>query len=109
MLFTQLNLALQSEDYAKAARLRDALRRSQGSEDPTLLDWHEYGIPEWLCQRAEQLGWRFPTGVLQSNIFCDIVCNDIYHTEQSKLAHTMHTIYEHVGFAKFLSAALRQF
>ena len=63
-LFTELNLALQSEDYAKAARIRDALRRSQDSEAPALLDWHGYGIPEWLCQRAEQLGWRYPTGVL---------------------------------------------
>ena len=63
-LFTELNLALQSEDYAKAARIRDALRRSQDSEAPALLDWHGYGIPEWLCERAEQLGWRYPTGVL---------------------------------------------
>ncbi|KAK9828026.1 hypothetical protein WJX81_001394 [Elliptochloris bilobata] len=63
-LFTELNLALQSEDYAKAARIRDALRRSsREGEDPALLDWHSYDIPEWLCQRAEQLGWRYPTEV----------------------------------------------
>ena len=67
-LFTELNLALQSEDYAKAARIRDALRRSQDGEAPALLDWHGYGIPEWLCERAEQLGWRYPTGVLLKGV-----------------------------------------
>ena len=66
-LFTELNLALQSEDYGRAARIRDALRRaSPPGEAPTLLDWHAYDIPAWLCERAEQLGWRYPTGAAQA-------------------------------------------
>lgn len=62
-LVTQLNLALQSEDYSKAARIRDALQcAARDGEASALLDWHSYDIPKWLCKRAEQLGWRYPTG-----------------------------------------------
>ena len=43
------------------AGISDALRRRSGAAaQPS--DWRELGIPEWLADRAEQLGYRFPTG-----------------------------------------------
>jgi len=46
VLVTQPNLALQSEDYSKAARIRDALQRAaRDGETPALLDWHSYLFP----------------------------------------------------------------
>ena len=62
-LVTQLNNALAQEDYARASQLRDKLKAVQGSSD-SLADWREYGCPDWLAERAEKLGFRFPTGVL---------------------------------------------
>ncbi len=43
------------------AGISDALRRRSGSAaGPS--DWRQLGVPEWLADRAEQLGFRFPTG-----------------------------------------------
>ena len=43
------------------AGISDALRRRSGSAaGPT--DWRQLGVSEWLADRAEQLGYRFPTG-----------------------------------------------
>lgn len=62
-LVTQLNSALAQEDYARASQLRDQLKAIQGSSD-SLADWREYGCPDWLADRAEKLGFRFPTGII---------------------------------------------
>ena len=60
-LVTQLNSALAQEDYARASELRDKLKALQGTSN-SLADWRESGCPDWLADRAEKLGFRFPTG-----------------------------------------------
>lgn len=61
-LQTALNVAIASEDYALAAVLRDALTRLMG-ENPKPADWQQMGVLDWLAERAERLGFRYPTGV----------------------------------------------
>lgn len=68
-LVTQLNSALAQEDYARASQLRDQLKAVQGSSD-SLADWREYGCPDWLADRAEKLGFRFPTGTTLHFCLC---------------------------------------
>ena len=68
-LVTQLNSALAQEDYARASQLRDQLKAVQGSSD-SLADWREYGCPDWLADRAEKLGFRFPTGTTLHTCLC---------------------------------------
>lgn len=60
-LQTALNNALSSENYAQAATLRDKLRELQGEQGASL-DWRALGVLEWLAERAEQMGFKFPTG-----------------------------------------------
>ena len=61
-LQTALNNALASEDYSLAAKLRDQLQTIQG-QGHFVLDWRPLGVPDWLAERAEQMGYRFPAGV----------------------------------------------
>ena len=61
-LQTALNNAIKSEDYALAAALRNQYRETEGTADNLVLDWRAFGCPPWLAERAEQLGYRFPTG-----------------------------------------------
>jgi hypothetical protein len=61
-LTTALNNAIAAEDYRAAARLRDRLRQLSGRDAGTPADWRALGIPEWLADRAERIGYRFPTG-----------------------------------------------
>ena len=60
-LQTALNNAIMSEDYGLAARLRNQLQ-GLGEVAKGNLDWRSFGCPEWLAERAEQLGFKFPTG-----------------------------------------------
>lgn len=64
-LQTALNTAIASEDYALASRLRDRLKGllgDAGSSKGLPGDWQSLGILDWLAERAERLGYRFPTG-----------------------------------------------
>ena len=61
-LQTSLNEAIASEDYARAARLRDALRRVVGAWAGPC-DWFSLGVPAWLADRTERLGFPRPTEV----------------------------------------------
>jgi hypothetical protein len=47
---------------AAAHRLRDRLRALLG-EWPGPTDWFGLGVPQWLVERTEQLGFRAPTEV----------------------------------------------
>lgn len=58
---TALNVAIAGEDYVEAARLRDILTKAMGEQQ--VADWHKLGLPEWLAERAERLGYRQPTEV----------------------------------------------
>lgn len=62
-LQTALNTAIAGEDWKQAANLRDALHTQTG--EASQLDWRQYGLPEWLADRVDRLGYRFPTGERQ--------------------------------------------
>lgn len=61
-LTTALNNAIAAEDYALAAQLRDQLRALSGDGAEAAADWYTLGILDWLADRAERIGYRFPTG-----------------------------------------------
>jgi hypothetical protein len=60
-LQTALAASIAAEDYQAAGRIRDTLK-SSGKAEGGLLDWRAVGVPEWLADRAERLGYTFPTG-----------------------------------------------
>ncbi|KAI3429427.1 hypothetical protein D9Q98_005521 [Chlorella vulgaris] len=62
-LQTALNTAIAAEDWQAAAKLRDQLRQVVGSEGQTAADWKALGVLDWLADRAESLGFSFPTEV----------------------------------------------
>ena len=62
-LTTALNIAITAEDYKLAADIRDRLAELTGSSSEVTADWTKLGIPEWLAERAERIGYRFPTGM----------------------------------------------
>ncbi len=62
-LTTALNIAIAAEDYQLAAHIRDRLAELTGSDSEVTADWTKLGIPEWLAERAERIGYRFPTGM----------------------------------------------
>jgi UvrB/uvrC motif len=79
-LQTALNLAIASEDYAQASRLRDQIRFLLGDNDKSGLpgDWQSLAVLEWLAERAERLGYRFPTGNSQNFLSLGSMCHVIH-------------------------------
>lgn len=64
-LQTALQIAVDGEDFQTAGRIRDELRGRQdsnGSCGGGCSSWRQLGVPDWLADRAEQYGLRFPTG-----------------------------------------------
>ena len=49
------------QDFATAAAVRDRL--SAMGVPLAQLGWQQHGLLGWLSQRAEQLGFAFPTGL----------------------------------------------
>jgi hypothetical protein len=72
-LQTALNAAIAAEDWQAAAKLRDQLRQVVGSEGQTAADWKALGVLDWLADRAESLGFSFPTGESQEALYCGIL------------------------------------
>ncbi|GLI69730.1 hypothetical protein VaNZ11_014406, partial [Volvox africanus] len=63
-LQTALAAAIQSEDFELAAAVRDQLRRvAGGGAAAGRIDWAATGMPSWLADRAQRLGYRFPTEI----------------------------------------------
>lgn len=62
-LQTALNRAIAAEDYALASQVRDKLQAVVGSDSGTA-DWRDLGIPEWLADRVERMGFKYATGWL---------------------------------------------
>ncbi|KAK9909664.1 hypothetical protein WJX75_005823 [Coccomyxa subellipsoidea] len=62
-LTTALNNAIAAEDYALATTLRDRLMQLSGGDAGPPADWQNLDIPTWLADRAEHIGYRFPTEV----------------------------------------------
>ncbi len=63
-LHTALHAAIAAENYALAAQLRDLLNMALGgdvNEHPA--DWQRLGVLDWLADRAEDLGYKIPTGM----------------------------------------------
>ena len=67
-LQTALNTAIAADNFETAAKIRDVLRMLTGGEGgggggaAALADWKALGILGWLADRAENLGYNFPTG-----------------------------------------------
>ncbi|KAL4428688.1 hypothetical protein ABPG77_009794 [Micractinium sp. CCAP 211/92] len=70
-LQTALNRAISAEEWELAAKIRDLLRLLVGTADggdgssgyALSADWRALGILGWLADRAENLGFAFPTEV----------------------------------------------
>ena len=73
-LTTALNNAIAVEDYRLAAQLRDKLTQLSGGDAEATADWRTLGIPEWLADRAERIGYRFPTGEIAGESFTYVRC-----------------------------------
>jgi Rad3-related DNA helicase len=64
ILQTRLGKAVASEDFAEAARLRDQIAALSGGENAIPPgDWKGLGMPEWLADRAERMGFMIPTDI----------------------------------------------
>lgn len=85
-LQTALNVAIASEDYALAAQLRNVLSALLG-EQPTPSDWRQSGILDWIAERAERLGFRYPTGMLISLLYLVCESTNIPHGSTNTPAH----------------------
>ena len=65
-LHTKLQLALDSEDYAEAASVRDRIRSLadlDGSGAAGEAPWTNLGVPDWLADRLSRLNFPLPTRV----------------------------------------------
>ena len=69
-LTTALNNAIAAEDYALATTLRDRLVQLSGGDAGPPADWQNLDIPTWLADRAEHIGYRFPTGAALFSFCC---------------------------------------
>ena len=65
LLQTALSASVQAEDFRLASLIRDQLTKVTGASGPaSRLDWGSLtGIPVWLSDRLERLGFRFPTEI----------------------------------------------
>uniref|UniRef100_A0A7S4JGV2 RNA helicase n=2 Tax=Guillardia theta TaxID=55529 RepID=A0A7S4JGV2_GUITH len=66
-LHTALNAAVEAEDYTSASLLRDQISAISGFQADDRkkhsLDWKALGVPDWLVDRLERMGFRLPTQV----------------------------------------------
>lgn len=65
-LMTQLNAAVNNEDFRKAAELKKRLAAVGGGADTKRGDWASHKAPGWLQGRLTDLGMRFPTPVQEA-------------------------------------------
>lgn len=68
VLQTQLGAAIAAEDYGEAARLKQRIQAASGDADFRPAAWRDLGVPDWLADRAERLGFTFPTNVQQKAV-----------------------------------------
>ncbi len=64
-LHTRLYDAMRTEDYQTAADMRDQIAELLGTSDADA-DWRRLGVPEWLADWLERLGYLAPTRIQQS-------------------------------------------
>ena len=80
-LQTALHTAIAAEDYKAAAELRDRLSQLVG-RDRLSADWHGLGLPGWLADRVEGLGYKYPTGILLIMVWWLSALCGSWHTAQ---------------------------
>ncbi len=61
-LQTALSTAVAAEDYERAAEIKSALQAAAGQAGYEPADWYKLGVPDWLADRAERMGFKVPTG-----------------------------------------------
>lgn len=86
-LTTELNDAIEREDFAAAARFRDQIAACAG-QAAALDGWVALGTPEWLAERAERLGYRVPTPV-QRRAFRTLTAADTVIRSQTGSGKTL--------------------
>jgi superfamily II DNA/RNA helicase len=57
-----------AENYEDATRLKKLIQEVEGNGAVPSSTWQQLGIPEWLADRADRLGFQFPTNVQQRAI-----------------------------------------
>eukprot|EP00959_Pyramimonas_sp_CCMP1952_P019826 418699-Pyramimonas_sp.AAC.1 len=86
-LQTALRSAVQAEDYALAAKIRDRVASIGGGSGGK--DWYELGLPYWLADRAERLGYMFPTAVQASAVSEGLRGSDVLIQAQTGSGKTL--------------------
>ena len=99
VLTTALSRAIAVEDFGLAAKLSARLKEIQGVGDcaaAEILDWRAMGMAEWLCDRAESLGYRFPTAIQRRSSLAFFKKRDVVIQAQTgsgkTLAYLMPTV-----------------
>lgn len=99
VLTTALSRSIAVEDYEVAGLVSAKLKQLQGaSGEPAgeILDWRAMGMAEWLCDRAELLGYRYPTAVQRRSALAFFKKRDIVIQAQTgsgkTLAYLMPTV-----------------
>ena len=92
-LQTALNQAIAAEDYILASKLRDQIQKLVGSSGTA--DWRELGVPEWLADRIERMGYKYATG---EKMRCGATCKYCFSTYTSGIAvqHVSFMMLDHV-------------
>ena len=92
-LQTTLNRAIAAEDYALASKIRDKLQAVVGSDTGTA-DWRHLGVPEWLADRVERMGFKYATGLpciheTAAAFSCPIntACDTFMHARNAHFVH----------------------
>lgn len=67
-LQTALNAAIKDEDYSQAAKIRDRIAQVSGSGEERPLSWLDMGVPDWLADRADRMGFSIPTQVQRNSM-----------------------------------------
>lgn len=79
-LHTALSRAIETEEYSQAASLRDKIATVTGQDtDARGGGWGKLGVPDWLADRAERMGFLMPTQVQRNSLgaiqqVCACVC-----------------------------------
>ena len=92
VLTTALSRSIAVEDYALAAKLSARLKVLQGTSDnpaAEILDWRALGMAEWLCDRAESLGFRYPTAVQRRSSLAFLQKKDVIIQAQTGSGKTL--------------------
>lgn len=91
-LQTALSRAVAAEDYSTAALIRDQLNSVEGPDDgkPTPPSgWQGLGIPEWLADRVERLGYMLPTDIQRQTSKLMLLGADVFLSAQTGSGKTL--------------------